>query len=42
MRRFISIIITVILAFGLFGCSGRTLLDPNSPVTLSFWHVYGE
>lgn len=25
-----------------FGCSKKTLLDPNEPVTLTMWHVYGE
>ena len=24
------------------GCSEKTLLDPDHPVALSFWHVYGE
>ena len=24
------------------GCSGKSLLDPQNPVTLTIWHVYGE
>ena len=24
------------------GCSNSTLLDPDDPVTLTIWHVYGE
>lgn len=26
----------------LAGCSGKTKLDPENPVTLTMWHVYGE
>ncbi len=26
----------------LSGCSGKTKLDPDTPVTLNMWHVYGE
>ena len=24
------------------GCGEKTQLDPDKPVTLSLWHVYGE
>jgi len=27
---------------GLFGCTEKSMLDPNNPVTLTIWHVYGE
>lgn len=27
---------------GLSGCAKKSLLDPNDPVTLTIWHVYGE
>lgn len=31
-----------LLLHAVFGCSKKTLLDPNEPVTLTMWHVYGE
>lgn len=47
MKKLISLLLSLsftfcsLLAFG--GCSiNRTLLDPNKPVTLTMWHVYGE
>ena len=43
MKRLFFIILSVILIFsGLTGCGEKTTLDPNEPVTLSMWHVYGE
>ena len=30
------------LALALTGCGEETLLDKNDPVTVNFWHVYGE
>ena len=29
-------------ALALTGCGEETLLDKNDPVTVNFWHVYGE
>jgi len=29
-------------AGGLCGCAEKSLLDPDDPVTLTIWHVYGE
>lgn len=47
MKKLLSIILIVIVTLsgiiGLSGCSrNKTLLDPNNPVTLTMWHVYGE
>lgn len=33
----LSLLLTV-----LSGCGQKTLLDPDAPVTLTMWHVYGE
>lgn len=40
-------VIKYLLVFGiglcnLWGCSSKSLLDKNNPVTLTMWHVYGE
>ena len=35
------ILISVILAGTLSGCSGKDPLDPKNPVTLTLWHPYG-
>ncbi len=32
----------IILAVMLTGCSGKSNLSPDDPVTLTMWHVYGE
>ena len=42
MKKLIPFLISVILLIALSGCSDPTLLDPDNPVTLSIWHVYGE
>ncbi len=47
MKKTLARILTGILLFtfalgGLSGCSDKSLLDPNDPVTLTIWHVYGE
>jgi len=34
------LLLSTVLFFG--GCSRKTLLDPDNPVTLTLWHVYGE
>lgn len=42
---FLLLILSVTLC-GIIGFSGcvkdKTLLDPENPVTLTMWHVYGE
>ncbi len=32
----------LLLSLALTGCGSKSLLDPNDPVELTFWHVYGE
>lgn len=33
---------TVMLALCFTGCAGQPALDPDNPVTLTIWHVYGS
>lgn len=43
MKRSLSIILAaLLLVFSLAGCGEKTKLDPDDPVTLTMWHVYGE
>lgn len=43
MKRITALFITGLLLLSLFtGCSDKTELDPENPVTLTMWHVYGE
>ena len=44
MKKTLPIIVLVcVLALLLFGCDKQeSLLDPQKPVTLTMWHVYGE
>lgn len=47
MRNYIKniAVVTLILVLAtsaLSSCSSRTTLDPDKPVTLKIWHVYGE
>lgn len=43
MKKRIAIILAaVLLLAALPGCGERTALDPDEPVTLTLWHVYGE
>ena len=42
MKKILALLFSVILVIGITGCSDPTLLDPNNPVTLTLWHVYGE
>ena len=43
MKRFLFIMFAMALAlWGLAGCGETTALDPDDPVTLTMWHVYGE
>ena len=43
MKRILTLLLAVLLVLGvLSGCSKNTLLDPDDPVTLTLWHVYGE
>ena len=43
MRRQIALILAAaLLLIPLSGCAKDTALDPDEPVTLTMWHVYGE
>jgi len=42
MRKIILFLIFAILLIAPTGCGNSTLLDPDKPVSLSLWHVYGE
>ena len=43
MKRILSIAFaTLLLLCALTGCGEKPLLDPDEPVTLTMWHVYGE
>lgn len=44
MKKFTTLFLTgLIILLSLFtGCADKTKLDPENPVTLTMWHVYGE
>ena len=43
MKKALSLILAgLLLLLSLTGCSQNTKLDPNDPVTLTMWHVYGS
>ena len=44
MKKIFSFLLVLALSLcGLVACNNnKTLLDPNEPVTLTMWHVYGE
>ena len=43
MRKLTALILTgILITFSLVGCGQNTRLNPNSPTTLSIWHVYGN
>lgn len=43
MKKLLALIVTVMLFVPLLsGCGTKTKLDPDNPVTLTMWHVYGE
>ena len=42
MQKFLALMLSVLMLIGLTGCGEQTLLDPENPVTLTLWHVYGE
>ena len=41
-KKLLLILSGLILMLGLSGCSEKTSLNPDDPVTLTMWHVYGE
>lgn len=38
----LALISLFFLSIFLFGCGSKTKLDPDNPVTLNMWHVYGN
>ena len=43
MKKALSLILAgLLLLLSLTRCSQNTKLDPNDPVTLTMWHVYGS
>ena len=43
MKKLLSLfLIGLILCSLLVGCSDKTMVDPDNPVTLTMWHVYGS
>ena len=43
MKKALSLIFAgLLLLLSLTGCSQKTKLDPDDPVTLTMWHVYGS
>ena len=41
-KRLFSLLLVSALVFTLSGCREKFLLRESDPVTLNFWHVYGE
>ena len=41
MKRFLAVVLGLLTLFSLAGCSDKSPLDPNDPVTLTMWHNYG-
>lgn len=42
MKKIKAILLLGVFLMLLSGCTGKTELDPENPVTLTMWHVYGE
>lgn len=43
MKRLLTLLLLgTMLVSTLTGCGSKTTLDPNDPVTLTIWHVYGS
>lgn len=42
MKKRVAMLLAVLMLAALAGCRRNTLLNPRRPVTLSFWHIYGE
>lgn len=41
-KRVLSLLLSAVLLLALSGCGEDTLLNKREPVTVTFWHVYGE
>lgn len=42
MKRFSIVFSLLLILLSLVGCAQKAAFDPNDPVTLNMWHVYGE
>lgn len=42
MKHFFITLTVVLSLFSFTGCANTSTLDPDDPVTLTLWHVYGE
>lgn len=42
MKKFLSLMLTIVLIATCFSSCSKTELDKNKPITLTMWHVYGE
>lgn len=42
MKKLAILFAVLFVMTSLAGCSGKTTLDPDAPITLTMWHVYGE
>ena len=41
-KRILALLLLLALPLALTGCGRKSLLSKNAPVSLTFWHVYGE
>ena len=41
-KRMLAALLLSALLFTLSGCGEKSLLNKKEPVSLTFWHVYGE
>ena len=41
-KRILALLLFLALPLALTGCGRKSLLSKNAPVSLTFWHVYGE
>lgn len=42
MKKLFACMLILLCIAGLSGCKNKTALSPDTPVTLTMWHVYGE
>ncbi len=41
-KRILSLLLSAALVFALCACADTPLTEDKTPVTINFWHVYGE
>lgn len=42
MKKFLLLLVSLVFIISASGCEAGSELDPDKPVTLTLWHVYGE